>query len=45
MKFLFFIETVFLAGVVLLSQATAKVRPNAIGISRIEYFNLLTMYV
>lgn len=32
MKSLFFIESVFLAGVVLLSQVTAKVRPNASGI-------------
>lgn len=36
MKSLFFIEAVFLAGVALLSQATAKVRPNASGISRTE---------
>lgn len=34
MKPSFLVETVFLAGVVLLSQATAKVRPKASGISR-----------
>lgn len=33
MKSLFFIESVFLAGVVLLSQVNAKVRPNGSGIS------------
>lgn len=36
MKSLFLVETVVLAGFVLLSQVTAKVRPNASGISRIQ---------
>lgn len=36
MKSLFFIEIVFLAGVVLLGRVTAKVRPNASGTSSIE---------
>lgn len=36
MKSLFLVETVVLAGFVLVSQVTAKVRPNASGISRIQ---------
>lgn len=36
MKSLFLVETVVVAGLVLLSRVAAKVRPNASGISRTQ---------